>query len=82
MRGRGRREWRARLQLTGDPDVDRKNRDDMLDAVAASMRRNRQEMAAELRQSVDRRLAALEAAAGGGEEVDGEPDSSADAETA
>ena len=81
MRGRGRREWRAQLQLTGDPEIDRKNRDDMLDAVAESMRRNRQEMAAELRRSVDRRLAALEAAAGG-EEVDGEPDSPADAETA
>jgi len=81
VRGRGRREWRAQLQLTGDPEIDRKNRDDMLDAVAESMRRNRQEMAAELRRSVDRRLAALEAAAGG-EEVDGEPDSPADAETA
>lgn len=34
-----RHEWHARLQLTGDPETDRANREAMLDAVAESMNR-------------------------------------------
>jgi hypothetical protein len=51
MSSRGRREWRARLRFTGDPEVDRKNREEMLDRLAESMNRNR--VGDDLRRAVD-----------------------------